>query len=127
MTVFIIDDDCATLDGGTGRRGLCGSLFLFKVPGNQNMHFQNTICIRSLITLQNIFSQMAGAMSSMGKDKASILTMLETAKANISTFGIALTPCSLPGSKANFSLADDEMELGLGVHGENGIGRTKVS
>ena len=52
--------------------------------------------------------------------------MLETAKANISTFGIALTPCSLPGSKANFSLADDEMELGLGVHGENGIGRTKV-
>ena len=70
---------------------------------------------------------MSGAMSSLGKDKASILTMLETAKANISTFGIALTPCSLPGSKANFSLADDEMELGLGVHGENGIGRTKVS
>ena len=70
---------------------------------------------------------MSGALSSLGKDKPSILTMLETAKANISTFGIALTPCSLPGSKANFSLADDEMELGLGVHGENGIGRTKVS
>ena len=70
---------------------------------------------------------MSGALSSLGKDKPSILTMLENAKANISTFGIALTPCSLPGSKANFSLADDEMELGLGVHGENGIGRTKVS
>ena len=70
---------------------------------------------------------MSGALSSLGKDQPSILTMLENAKANISTFGIALTPCSLPGSKANFSLADDEMELGLGVHGENGIGRTKVS
>ena len=81
----------------------------------------------NLISFDEIFSQMSGAMSSLDKDKASILTMLETAKANISTFGIALTPCSLPGSKANFSLADDEMELGLGVHGENGIGRTKVS
>ena len=63
----------------------------------------------------------------MGEAKSAILSVLETAKANISTFGIALTPCSLPGSKANFSLADDEMELGLGVHGENGIGRTKVN
>ena len=71
--------------------------------------------------------QLSGALSSLGKDKSSILTMMETALANISTFGIALTPCSLPGSKANFSLADDEMELGLGIHGENGIGRTKVN
>ena len=32
--MFIIDDDCATTDGGPGRRGLCGSLFLFKVLSN---------------------------------------------------------------------------------------------
>uniref|UniRef100_A0A8C3U7L8 Triokinase/FMN cyclase n=1 Tax=Catharus ustulatus TaxID=91951 RepID=A0A8C3U7L8_CATUS len=37
-----------------------------------------------------------------------------------------LSPCSIPGSKPSFQLAEDEMELGLGIHGEAGVRRMKV-
>ncbi|XP_009886034.1 PREDICTED: bifunctional ATP-dependent dihydroxyacetone kinase/FAD-AMP lyase (cyclizing) [Charadrius vociferus] len=43
------------------------------------------------------------------------------------TLGLSLSPCSVPGSKPTFQLADDEMELGLGIHGEAGVRRMKVS
>lgn len=42
------------------------------------------------------------------------------------TIGLSLSPCVIPGSKASFHLADDEMELGLGIHGEAGVRRVKV-
>ncbi|EOA94007.1 Dihydroxyacetone kinase, partial [Anas platyrhynchos] len=42
------------------------------------------------------------------------------------TLGLSLSPCSVPGSKPTFQLADDEMELGLGIHGEAGVRRMKV-
>ncbi|XP_069118569.1 triokinase/FMN cyclase-like isoform X4 [Argopecten irradians] len=42
------------------------------------------------------------------------------------TIGLSLTPCSIPGSGSSFQIADDEMELGLGVHGEAGVKRTKL-
>ncbi|XP_060070600.1 triokinase/FMN cyclase-like isoform X4 [Ylistrum balloti] len=42
------------------------------------------------------------------------------------TIGLSLTPCSIPGSGPSFHIADDEMELGLGVHGEAGVKRTKL-
>ena len=40
--------------------------------------------------------------------------------------GVSLSPCSVPGSKPSFHLEEDEMELGLGIHGEAGAERTKV-
>ena len=40
---------------------------------------------------------------------------------------VSLSPCSVPGHKPSFHLAEDEMELGLGIHGEAGVQRTKVS
>ncbi len=39
---------------------------------------------------------------------------------------VSLSPCSVPGQRPTFSLAEDEMELGLGIHGEAGAKRTKV-
>ena len=39
---------------------------------------------------------------------------------------VSLSPCSIPGNKPTFELREDEMELGLGIHGEAGIQRTKV-
>ncbi len=40
------------------------------------------------------------------------------------TMGVALSPCSLPQTlKPNFQLGDDEMEIGMGIHGEPGITR----
>ena len=47
---------------------------------------------------------------------------------NLGTIGLSLTPCTLPGRKeASFSLASDEMVLGLGVHGEAGVKKMKMS
>jgi dihydroxyacetone kinase len=84
------------------------------------------IKIKCSFLIASLIFQIAGTMSELGRDKSSILSTLNLVKSNLSTFGIALTPCSIPGSRPTFSLADDEMELGLGVHGEAGIGRVKV-
>ncbi|MFT4146294.1 MAG: dihydroxyacetone kinase subunit DhaK [Mobilitalea sp.] len=47
---------------------------------------------------------------------------------NVRTMGVALTPCIVPRvGKAGFSLGDDEMEIGMGIHGETGIRRTKLA
>ena len=45
---------------------------------------------------------------------------------SIATMSVSLSPCSIPGHKPTFELAEDEMELGLGIHGEAGAQRTKV-
>ncbi|KAB7505491.1 Triokinase/FMN cyclase [Armadillidium nasatum] len=51
-----------------------------------------------------------------------ILLTLEEVTKNMGTIGICLSPCSLPGSKApSFTLKENEMALGLGVHGEAGV------
>lgn len=42
------------------------------------------------------------------------------------TMSVSLSPCSVPGHKPSFLLAEDEMELGLGIHGEAGAQRSKV-
>ena len=56
-----------------------------------------------------------------------ILKSLNTLSMKTSTFGIALSSCSLPNCPPTFQLDDNTIELGLGVHGENGIGQIKVS
>jgi dihydroxyacetone kinase-like protein len=48
----------------------------------------------------------------------------EKAAANIRTMGVALTPCIVPEvGKPGFTIGDDEMEIGMGIHGEPGIHR----
>ena len=42
------------------------------------------------------------------------------------TIGLSLSPCSVPGRGPSFTLQADEMELGLGIHGEAGVRRMKV-
>ena len=54
------------------------------------------------------------------------LHLLELVDVPSGTIGLSLSPCVIPGSKASFHLADDEMELGLGIHGEAGVRRIKV-
>ena len=39
---------------------------------------------------------------------------------------VSLSPCSVPGHKPSFQLGENEMELGLGIHGEAGVERTNV-
>ncbi|KAI6225216.1 Bifunctional ATP-dependent dihydroxyacetone kinase/FAD-AMP lyase [Aphelenchoides fujianensis] len=45
---------------------------------------------------------------------------------NMGTFGVSLYPCALPGKEAMFELPDDQIELGLGIHGEPGCERTRL-
>lgn len=51
----------------------------------------------------------------------------EKAAANVRTMGVALTPCVVPRvGRPGFSIAEDEMEIGMGIHGETGIRRGKL-
>ncbi|XP_078076607.1 triokinase/FMN cyclase-like [Mustelus asterias] len=100
VEMVIVADDCAfTTHKKAGRRGLCGTILIHK---------------------------MAGAMSEMGKPLDEIVKKLNIALSKLGTMGICLSPCSVPGSEPTFNLEADEVELGLGIHGEAGIERIKI-
>jgi dihydroxyacetone kinase-like protein len=99
----IVDDDVAVKNSTytTGRRGIAGTVFVHKI---------------------------AGAKAAQGADLAEVKRVAEKVVANVRSMGMALTACIVPiAGKANFSLADDEMEIGMGIHGEPGISRTKLT
>ncbi len=54
------------------------------------------------------------------------MTAAQQVANTIATMSVSLSSCSIPGNKPTFELNKDEMELGLGIHGEAGIQRTKV-
>lgn len=84
----------------TGRRGLCGAVFMMKV---------------------------AGAMADEMKSLEEIKTFIEERKKDMGTITVALTPCSIPGKEELlFNLPRDKMELGMGVHGEAGTARVPI-
>ncbi|MBL8583912.1 MAG: dihydroxyacetone kinase subunit DhaK [Rhizobiaceae bacterium] len=97
-TVLSTDDVAsAPVDQRHKRRGVAGNFFIFKAAG--------AACDRML-----------------SFDECERIAR----KANDQTFtmGVALSPCSLPQTrKPNFSIGDDEMEIGMGIHGEPGIAR----
>jgi dihydroxyacetone kinase-like protein len=95
-------DDVASAPRGeeTKRRGVAGIFFVFKT---------------------------AGARAEEGADFDEVKRIAEKAAANVRTIGVALSPCVIPeAGKASFSIGEDEMELGMGIHGEPGIARTKL-
>ena len=99
----IVDDDVAVKNSTytTGRRGIAGTVFVHKI---------------------------AGAKAAQGADLAEVKRVAEKVVANVRSMGMALSACIVPiAGKANFSLADDEMEIGMGIHGEPGISRTKLT
>lgn len=77
------------------RRGVAGIYFMFKA---------------------------AGAKADEGGDLDAVLAAAQLAKDNTRTVGFALTPCIIPEvGHPNFELADNEMAMGMGIHGEPGI------
>ena len=99
----IVDDDVAVKNSTytTGRRGIAGTVFVHKI---------------------------AGARAAQGGTLAEVKRVAEKVVANVRSMGMALTACIVPiAGKANFSLADDEMEIGMGIHGEPGISRTTLT
>ncbi|NXV00497.1 TKFC cyclase, partial [Cettia cetti] len=100
VRMVVVGDDCAfAKPGKAGRRGICGTVLIHKV---------------------------AGALAEAGASLDEIEKKVTAAAKVTGTLGLSLSPCSIPGSKPSFQLAEDEMELGLGIHGEAGVRRMKV-
>ena len=71
--------------------------------------------------------KITGAKADTMADLESVRATAEKVIANTRTLGVALTPCTIPAAgKPSFTIAEDEMELGMGIHGEPGIERTKL-
>lgn len=71
--------------------------------------------------------KIAGAASAAGLDLAAVAAEARQAASMLGTMGVALGACTVPGGSAGFTLAADEIELGLGIHGEAGVRRAKLA
>ena len=98
----IVADDIASASEQekSKRRGIAGMIFVFKI---------------------------AGALSETGASLEEVFNTATEANDNIRTLGVALSPCILPeAGKPTFEIKDDEIEIGMGIHGEPGIKREKL-
>jgi len=98
----VVNDDVAVEDSlyTTGRRGVAGTIFVHKI---------------------------AGAKAEAGGELSEVKEVAEKVIANVRTKGMALYPCRVPSAdEATFSLDEDEIELGIGIHGEPGTERTEA-
>ncbi|MES9774417.1 dihydroxyacetone kinase subunit DhaK [Priestia megaterium] len=97
-----VDDDIAVQDSlyTVGRRGVAGTVLVHKI---------------------------AGAAAERGYDLPKVKEAAENAIANVKSIGIGLTSCTVPAKGTpTFEIAEDEMEFGVGIHGEPGIRREKI-
>jgi len=97
-TVLTTDDVAsAPRERRAGRRGVAGNFFIFKA---------------------------AGAACDLGLPLDEVERVARWANDRTYTMGVALAPCSLPQTRRpNFELGEDEMEIGMGIHGEPGVRR----
>lgn len=98
----VVNDDVAvgTPTQREQRRGVAGTIFVHKC---------------------------AGAAAEAGKPLAEVKRVAEKVIDNVRTMGVGIAPCTVPAAgKPGFTLADDEMEMGVGIHGEPGIRREKM-
>jgi phosphoenolpyruvate---glycerone phosphotransferase subunit DhaK len=98
----VVKDDVAVPDStySTGRRGIAGTVFVHKI---------------------------AGAKAEAGANLDQVKAAAEKAIANIRSMGMAMNSCTLPAvGKPGFVLGENEIEIGMGIHGEPGVERTSV-
>jgi dihydroxyacetone kinase-like protein len=68
--------------------------------------------------------KIAGALAEELAPLSEVKKIADKACAHVRTMGVALTPCIVPeAGKASFTLGENEMEIGMGIHGEPGIRR----
>ena len=85
----------------TGRRGIAGTIFVHKI---------------------------AGAAAEEGRSLADVKAVAEKVIANVRSMGMAVAPCTVPAvGKPSFELEEDEVEIGIGIHGEPGTHREKIA
>jgi phosphoenolpyruvate---glycerone phosphotransferase subunit DhaK len=74
-----------------------------------------------------LVEKICGAAADDGKSLAEVAELGRRVNANGRSMGMALTPCITPGSgEPSFELADDEVEIGIGIHGEPGRFREHI-
>lgn len=79
------------------------------------------------VGLTVLVEKILGAAAEEGRDLADLKQLGDKIVAGGRSFGIAITPCTTPAAgKPSFELAEDEMELGIGIHGEPGRKRVKL-
>ena len=99
----IVADDVAVENSTwtTGRRGIAGTVFVHKI---------------------------AGAAAEAGLSLAEVKRVAEKVIANVRSMGMAVNACTVPAAgKPSFDLQADEVEIGIGIHGEPGTHREKIS
>jgi phosphoenolpyruvate---glycerone phosphotransferase subunit DhaK len=75
-----------------------------------------------------IVEKMVGAAAETGLPLASLKVLGDDVNRRTRSMGVALTPCTVPAAgRPNFTLADDEMEMGVGIHGEPGRRRVPLA
>lgn len=95
----VVNDDVAVKDSlyTVGRRGVAGTVFVHKI---------------------------AGAKAETGATLEEVQAVAQKTIDNVRTMGMAIEPCTVPASgKPGFELTDQEMEVGIGIHGEPGTHR----
>src|SRR5260370_25263123 len=103
VRTVVTDDDVAveTSTYSTGRRGVAGS---------------------------RIVEEMVGAAGEAGRDLAALEALGKDVNARTRSMGVALTSCIVPAAgKPTFQLGEDEMEMGVGIHGEPGRRRVPLA
>lgn len=98
----VTNDDVAVKDSlyTVGRRGVAGTIFVHKI---------------------------AGALAEQGASLGEVKAVAEKVIAQVRTMGAAIEPCTVPAAgKPGFELAEDEMEVGIGIHGEPGTHREPI-
>ena len=74
-----------------------------------------------------LVQKIAGAMAETGAELDEVKAAAEKAIANVRTMGVAINPSTIPAAgKPGFVLAEDEMEVGIGIHGEPGVYKDKL-
>ena len=67
-------------------------------------------------------------MAERGNDLAEVKRVAQKAISNVKSIGVAYTSCTVPAKGTpTFSLQEDEMEFGVGIHGEPGVAREKTT
>jgi len=102
VEMIIVDDDVALEDtaSATGARGLAGTVFVHK---------------------------LVGAAAAEGKTLSEVAAIGRAAVKSLATMGVSLSAGTSPTvGRPSFALGEDEMELGLGIHGEPGVTRTHL-
>ena len=98
----VVNDDVA-VDGSlytVGRRGVAGTVFVHKI---------------------------AGAKAEEGAELEEVQRVAQKVVDNVRTMGVAIRPCTVPAAgKPGFELGEDEMEVGIGIHGEPGTHKEKI-